>query len=65
MQMTPHENIEMYWAGARPEPIPFSIYGAFCGRLGNNPEWVALFERGLVLAVIGPPPLQSILAYTV
>lgn len=46
--MTPHENMEMYWAGERPERIPFSIYGAFCGPLGENPDWVTLFERGLV-----------------
>ncbi len=44
--MTPHENVEMYWVGERPERIPFTIYGAFCDL--RNPEWVPLFERGLV-----------------
>jgi|TARA_B100002003_G_scaffold216793_1_gene216580 hypothetical protein len=47
-RMTPHENFQLYWDGERPERIPFSIYGAFCGSLRENPDWVALFERGLV-----------------
>jgi len=46
--MTPHERIEQYWAGERPDRIPFSIYGAFCGDFSQNPQWVRLFERGLV-----------------
>ncbi len=47
--MTPQENMEAYWAGERPERIPFSIYGAFCGEPRDpSPVWVTLFERGLV-----------------
>lgn len=46
--MTPHESFEAYWAGERPERIPFSIYGAFCGSLEEKPAWAPLFERGLV-----------------
>jgi len=41
--------MEAYWAGERPARIPFSIYGGFVGEPGkHSPEWVALFERGLV-----------------
>lgn len=46
--MTPHECFEAYWAGERTDRIPFSVYGAFCGTLEENPDWVRLFERGLV-----------------
>jgi len=47
--VTPHENIQAYWAGERPDRIPFSIYGGLCGESHiEDPEWVALFERGLV-----------------
>lgn len=33
--MTPHENMEAYWAGERPARIPFSIYGGFVAGLEN------------------------------
>lgn len=46
--MTPHECFEAYWAGERTDRVPFSIYGAFCGTLGENPDWTRFFERGLV-----------------
>lgn len=47
--MNIHDNMERFWRGERPDLIPFSIYGSFCGPSpGENPEWAALFERGLV-----------------
>ena len=46
--MTPHEGFEAFWAGERPERIPFSVYGALCGDLIKDPEFVQFFEQGLV-----------------
>lgn len=57
--MTPHENFEIYWAGERPERIPFSIYGAFCGTPGKDAAWERLFEQGLVPTYWAPIVTKS------
>jgi len=46
--MTPHENLEAFWAGERPERIPFAIGGAISAHRAKDPDMVAFFERGLV-----------------
>ena len=46
--VTPHEGIEAFWIGERPERIPFSVGGALCGDKVNDPAMVGFFERGLV-----------------
>lgn len=51
--MTPHENIDVFLSGEKPERIPISIYGALCKTSGKPADWVPLFERGLVPTHLG------------
>ena len=46
--MTPHQNIEAFWAGERPDRIPFTVGGALCGDWVRDPVMLGYFERGLV-----------------
>lgn len=46
--MKPIERFQAFWAGEKPDVIPLSIYGFFCGQVPRDPAWTDLFERGLV-----------------
>ena len=51
--MTPHENIDVFLSGEKPQRIPLSIYGALCKASGKPADWAPLFERGLVPTHLG------------
>ena len=52
--MTPHENVEAFWAGERPERIPFAIGGGLCSHRAEDADMLAYFERGLVPTYVAP-----------
>lgn len=45
--MTIRERLELFWAGERPDKIPFTIYQNEWRHTQNEPEWQPMFEAGL------------------
>ena len=45
--MTIHERLEAFWAGERPDVIPYTIYQNEWRHTQNDPDWIPLFEQGL------------------
>ena len=45
--MTIHERLEMFWAGERPDQIPYTIYHNEWRHTQDDPAWNAMFEAGL------------------
>lgn len=41
------ERIDAYWAGERPDEIPYTIYRGEWGYAPNDPAWDAMYEAGL------------------
>lgn len=47
--MTISERLEAFWAGERPDEIPYTIYHTKWQDVRDDPAWGPLFERGLGL----------------
>lgn len=47
--MTIRERLEAFWAGDRPDEIPYTIYHTKWQDVKDDPAWEPLFERGLGL----------------
>ncbi len=47
--MTIHERLEAFWAGERPDEIPYTIYHTKWQDAKNDPAWAPMFEAGLGL----------------
>jgi len=45
--MTLHERLEAFWAGERPDQIPYTIYHYEWRHTKEDPAWDAMFEAGL------------------
>ncbi|MCY2925456.1 MAG: hypothetical protein NT031_08460 [Planctomycetota bacterium] len=63
--MTIHERMQAFWAGERPDQIPLTIYGFFCGDWvkEKNPDWLKLFQAGLApfhLVGMTSEPVQGV-----
>jgi hypothetical protein len=45
--MDPMERIEAFWAGERPDQIPYTIYWWDWRHIADDPAWQPMFEQGL------------------
>ena len=45
--MTPEERIEAFWAGERPDQIPYTIYHNEFRHTKDDPAWQPMFADGL------------------
>ena len=45
--MNIQERLEAFWAGERPDRIPFTIYQNEWRHTASDPAWQPLYERGL------------------
>jgi len=45
--ITIHERVEAFWAGERPDQIPYTIYQNEWRHTQNDPAWNAMFKAGL------------------
>lgn len=45
--MNIHERLEAFWAGEKPDVIPYTIYQNEWRHTQNDPDWIPLFEQGL------------------
>jgi hypothetical protein len=45
--MTIHERLEAFWAGEKPDMIPYTIYQNEWRHTQNDPDWIPLFKKGL------------------
>jgi len=45
--MTPQERLEAFWAGERPDQIPYTIYWNEWKHTASDPTWRPLFKKGL------------------
>lgn len=45
--MNIHERLEAFWAGEKPDVIPYTIYQNEWRHTQHDPDWIPLFERGL------------------
>ena len=53
--MTPHENVEAFWAGERPERIPFAIGTHYDGKLAAVKDLIAESPIDIIESVTEPP----------
>jgi len=45
--MNPQERLEAFWAGQRPDQIPYIIYWNEWRHTADDPAWQSLFDQGL------------------
>ena len=45
--MTPEERIEAFWAGEKPDQIPYTVYWWDWREISDDPAWQGLYEKGL------------------
>lgn len=41
------ERIELFWAGERPDKIPYTIYQNEWRHTANDPAWISMYKKGL------------------